>query len=210
MLITSMTETMYRAALTHLSMHIFRHGQFPTMDFEQTAQRSFGRVFPTMQFQKWDFHFSQSLLRWIPDEFYYLVETFVKKLKKWLRWRTTGNADASPGFSSEGPPGHLTAITSPCRGSGRQFSGKFSALFSIIFFKLYCNGQFAHYRRTSTVNLDPLRPWFNLRQKVFYRKESRCIWGRKLRFLTADQFNKSLERIPLQPFAWNHVLCCIT
>ena len=29
--------------------------------------------------------------REIPGEFYYLVETFIKKAQKWLRWRTIGN-----------------------------------------------------------------------------------------------------------------------
>ena len=63
MLFTRRTETMYRAALTHLSMQISRQAQFLTMDFEQAALRSFGSVFPTMKIQTCHFHFSQSLLR---------------------------------------------------------------------------------------------------------------------------------------------------
>ena len=54
--------------------------------------------------------------REIPDELYYLVETFIKKAKKLLRWRTTGNFEASPGFFSGRLSGHLNSITRPLQG----------------------------------------------------------------------------------------------
>ena len=31
-------------------------------------------------------------------EFYYVDEKSITKIQKWLRWRTTGNAEAWPGF----------------------------------------------------------------------------------------------------------------
>ena len=53
--------------------------------------------------------------REIPNELYYLVETFIKKAKKWLGWSTTGNAEASPEFFRGGNRG-VTARKAPTQG----------------------------------------------------------------------------------------------